>query len=283
MSHIYLNDILNLSSDELFNSKIELNMTAGKGGEQHIERWLNHSFEQKSSGITSCSFWGWFQNKRNFYPGQYVFSFCKLSCSDWLLISVAEIIDVPKDSRAEIRIIEKYKSLFGRLIIQYYKGNTYSRYVFKMSNLIDKIIVKEILPCIYDGQGFSGYDCVNLPFRLLQNIFEGKIMSTYYSALQKITGVYCLTDNKTGRLYIGSATGDGGVAQRWGNYLSTSHGGNKKLIKLFNEQGEEYFKDNFSFTLLEYFGLSYDTEKILAREQYWKRCLQTIKHGYNDN
>ena len=108
-------------------------------------------------------------------------------------------------------------------------------------------------------------------------------MTTYHNALQKITGIYCLTDTKTGKLYIGSATGLGGVAQRWGNYLSTAHGGNKKLIKLYNEQGEDYFKDNFSFTLLEYFGLSYDTEKILAREQYWKNCLQTIKFGYNDN
>ncbi len=42
-------------------------------------------------------------------------------------------------------------------------------------------------------------------------------MPTYYEALKKITGVYCLTDTHTGKLYIGSATGEGGVAQRWGN------------------------------------------------------------------
>ena len=36
-------------------------------------------------------------------------------------------------------------------------------------------------------------------------------------------------------------------------------------------------------TLLEYFGLSYDPIKILEREQYWKRCFDTIKNGYNDN
>ena len=114
-------------------------------------------------------------------------------------------------------------------------------------------------------------------------IFDGKIMPTYYNALQKITGVYCLTDEKTGKLYIGSAYGEGGVAQRWGNYLNSKHGGNVKLYSLYKEKGDTYFENNFTFTLLEYFGLSYDSIKIIEREQYWKKCLQTIKFGYNDN
>ena len=102
-------------------------------------------------------------------------------------------------------------------------------------------------------------------------------------ALESVTGVYCLTDRKTGKLYIGSATGAGGVAQRWGNYLDSAHGGNKKLRELYDREGKEYFEQNFVFTLLEYFGLSYDPEKILEREQWWKDCLDTRVHGYNDN
>ena len=46
---------------------------------------------------------------------------------------------------------------------------------------------------------------------------------------------------------------------------------------------EKYFEKYFTFSLLEYFGLSFDTEKIYKREQYWKKCLNTIEHGYNDN
>jgi len=71
--------------------------------------------------------------------------------------------------------------------------------------------------------------------------------------------------------------------QRWGNYLDSKHGGNKKLISLYKEKGEEYFEKYFVFTIIEYFGLSYDPEKLLRREDYWKRCLDTRKNGYNDN
>lgn len=86
-----------------------------------------------------------------------------------------------------------------------------------------------------------------------------------------------------GGIYIGSATGEEGVAQRWGNYLDSKHGGNKKLIALYERKGSEYFEKYFTYTLLEYFGLSYDPIKILEREQYWKKCLDTIRNGYNDN
>lgn len=40
-------------------------------------------------------------------------------------------------------------------------------------------------------------------------------------------------DTHTGKLYIGSAAGEDGVVQRWGNYLDSKHGGNKKFIALY--------------------------------------------------
>lgn len=282
--NLMLNDILNLSAELISNSKIEFNMQAGSGGQPFLDRWLKCSDEEKSSGTCeNCSYWGWYGKQRNFYPGQYVFSFARMQEDKWLLISAAKIIDVPKDNWAVVEIIEKYTPFFGRLIINCKKGNTYSRYVFNMNKYIDDATVEEILPCIYSGETFNGYDNVNLPFHRLSDIFAGKILPTYYEALKKITGVYCLTDTNTGKLYIGSATGSEGVAQRWGNYLDSKHGGNKKLIELYKKEGAEYFEKYFTYTLLEYFGLSYDPIKIIEREQYWKKCLDTIKHGYNDN
>lgn len=281
---IKLNTVLNLTRDEIKNSKIELNMVAGSDGSRLLDVWLGHTDVEKSTGTCkNCSYWGWYGSQHNFYQGQTVFSFVRIDDDEWLFISAAEILDVPKDSYATVKILEQFMPLFGRLVIKCKKGNTYSRYTFNLSTFLDQATVKEILPTLYSGETFEGYDRVYLPFHRLSYIFNGKILPTYYEALRKINGVYCLTDTCTGKLYIGSATGEEGVAQRWGNYLDSKHGGNKKLIDLYKEKGDEYFEMYFTYTLLEYFSLSYDQAKILEREQYWKKCLDTIKNGYNDN
>ena len=285
MMDLLLNSVLNLTEEEVVNSKIEFNMKAGSGGEQFIDRWLKHPEAEKTSGTCiDCSYWGWYGNKqRNFYPGQWVFSFIRIKDDEWLFISAAEIIDIPFGEWATVKVLEKYSPLFGRLVIKFKKGNTFSRYVFNLNSILGKVTIKEILPCVYSGEAFEGYDRVHLPYHRLSDIFNGRIMPTYQEALKKITGIYCLTDTHTGKLYIGSATGVEGVSQRWGNYLDSKHGGNKKLIALYEQMGDGYFEKYFTFTLLEYFGLSYDPVKISEREQYWKRCLDTINNGYNNN
>ena len=281
---IFLNNILKLSDDEIKNSKIEFNMCAGRRGEAYIDRWLRYSDKEKEAGLCEeCSYWGWYGNKRNFYPGQIVFSFVRMNNNDeWLLISVGKVKEIPENNRAKVEIIHNYASLFGRLIIKCKKGNKFARYVFDLKKYINQCVVKEILSCLYSGEKFEGYDKVHLSFDKLSDILNGNIMPTYFEALSKIKGIYCLTDTNTGKLYIGSATGEEGIKQRWGNYFSTKDGGNKKLIELHKQKGDEYF-DKFEFTLLEYFSLSYDDQRILERESYWKDCLDTRKHGYNDN
>lgn len=283
MEKIKLNDILHLSKEEITKSKIELNMFEGKNGNPYIDKWLSLSDEEKISGITECSYWPRYGKRKNFYEGQKVFSFVRKSYDEWLFISAATILDVPENRRSSVKILEEYQALFGRLIMRFHKGNAMGRYTFNLSYLKNKEEIIEILPSMYNGEQFEGYDNINLSYKKLKDILECKLMPTYYEALKKVTGIYCLTDTSNGKLYIGSATGEEGVAQRWGNYLNSRHGGNVKLIDLYNRKGEEHFEKYFTFTLLEYFGLSYDPEKIHKREQYWKRCLDTIAHGYNDN
>lgn len=120
---------------------------------------------------------------------------------EWLLISAAEIVDIPADEWATAIVIERFAPLFGRLVIKCKKGITFSRYAFNLSKYLDQATVKEILPCLYSGENFEGYDRVHLPYHRLSDIFNGRILPTYYEALKKITGVYCLTDTQTGKLY----------------------------------------------------------------------------------
>mgnify|MGYP006960812465 CR=1 FL=1 len=65
-----------------------------------------------------------------------------------MLISAAQIIDTPADDWADVQVLDRFVSLFGRLIIKCKKGNTFSRYVFNLRKYLDQAIVKEILPCI---------------------------------------------------------------------------------------------------------------------------------------
>lgn len=286
--NLLLNNILNLTDEEIKNSKIELNMQPGDSDKTYLDRWLTHSDREKSTAsCKECSFWGWGRNwgkdTRNYKPGQLAFSFLRTEeIDEWLFVSAGRIVDVPKDDYATVEIIEKYAPLFGRMIIKCNKDAPHS-YVFNMNTYIDKCFVKEILANLYCGDEFKGYDKVNLEYSKLDDIFNKKILKTYATALETIKGVYCLTDTNTGLLYIGSATGEEGIKQRWGDYFRTKDGGNKKLKALHDKEGEEYFKKYFKFTLLEYFSMGYDDEKIRERERYWKECLDTCEHGYNAN
>lgn len=242
MSKIKLNDILHLNEDEIKNSKMELNICEGSGGIQYIDKWLSLSDKEKQNGISDCSYWSEYGGQKNFSVGQMVFSFIRKGYDEWLLISAAKILSVPDCGRTTVDILEQYRCLFGRLIMRFHKGDAFGRWCFKLSYLKNEEKVIEILPNMYNGEQFKGYDNVNLSYKKLNDILNCKTMPTYYEALKKITGIYCLTDIKTGMLYIGSATGEDGVAQRWGNYLSSKHGDNKKLIKLHKENGDEYFE-----------------------------------------
>jgi hypothetical protein len=50
---LLLNKVLNLSKEEIQNSKIEFNMKAGSGGQPFLDRWLKHSEIEKSLVLVS--------------------------------------------------------------------------------------------------------------------------------------------------------------------------------------------------------------------------------------
>lgn len=49
-----LNNVLNLTKEEIENSKIEFNMQAGSGGQPFLDRWLKHSGDEKSLGLVGA-------------------------------------------------------------------------------------------------------------------------------------------------------------------------------------------------------------------------------------
>lgn len=284
MNKIKLNHIFGLNEKEISNSKIELNMQAGVGGESYIDLWLYCSDTDKENGTCpECGYWGWYGKQRNFSPGQLVLSFVRMRDNEWLFTSAAEIVEVPENTFAKVKIIDKYKPLFGRLVIELIKGNTFARYTFNLSKYIKYTNVKEILPSIYGGQDFPGYDKVRISFKQLESIIKlGK--RDWIASLENQKAVYLLTDKTNGKMYVGSATsGYGMLLQRWRSYIDNGHGGNKELKELVIEKGFDYIKTNFHYSILENYNSKIDDNIILERESWWKDILQTRKYGYNLN
>ena len=60
---------------------------------------------------------------------------------------------------------------------------------------------------------------------------------SWQAALSSISGVYLILDTKTGKTYVGSAYGEGGIWQRWSCYAETGHGRNVELIALLQSKG----------------------------------------------
>lgn len=128
---------------------------------------------------------------------------------------------------------------------------------------------------------FPGFNSVCVSFQKLQIIIEQQIQS-WYGALSNIKGVYLIADTKAGKLYVGSATGDSGIWQRWSSYVTSGHGGNKELRALFKSKPTDYCS-HFQYSILEIADSHASDDYILKRESYWKDVLMSRVHGYNSN
>ena len=130
---------------------------------------------------------------------------------------------------------------------------------------------------------FISYDRVILPFQTLQAIVNNHAMyKEWENRLSAVAGIYLITDTKTGKHYVGSASGEqGGIWGRWSEYAKTKHGGNKRLVELITADAD--YCNNFQFSILEVFPLKRDRREVLEYEQLYKRKLLSIEYGLNNN
>lgn len=129
--------------------------------------------------------------------------------------------------------------------------------------------------------GFPGYHRFVLSKATL-DIIVGQSVPSWRGALSAVAGVYVITDTHTGKLYVGSATGEGGIWARWSDYAANGHGGNNELRLLLKERGEGYAQ-HFQYALLEIADTHTTNEEVLARESHWKQVFGSREHGYNAN
>ena len=172
------------------------------------------------------------------------------------------------------------KELQGRLIVRYERKDRQS---FRdADNLVDAMTISEYRPERLATKEFPGYSWAMLTKRELDVVVKQEIAS-WKGALSNVAGVYVIADRATGKLYVGSATGDGGIWNRWCDYSESGHGGNRGLRKLLSKREQDYANKNFQFGILEIANTYASDKDVLKRESRWKDLLLTRDYGYNAN
>jgi hypothetical protein len=128
---------------------------------------------------------------------------------------------------------------------------------------------------------FPGFKSVHLTKDQLDLIVREQLPE-WRSALSSVAGVYLIADSKTGKHYVGSATGQGGIWDRWCEYATTGHGGNVELRAIMRELGSDHVR-NLRYSVLEIADTHASAAEVLQRESHWKSVLLTREHGLNAN
>lgn len=296
MSVIKFKQLLHLSDDDMNHLKLEFNSNWQYNVEEQapevVEKLGNESrffnlLDMYRSGEVavvkeSVKTHNPDSHKR-FKNGDIVFCFIPYSSDkDWLLVNAYRVLD---DSKflvdADEESFAEYAPFFGRLVVHF--ENKSRNVVVCNKDNIDSIYVKTILEHPYNelGEDFPGYENVNLSWSDLRRVLKFK---NWQTALENQKAVYLITDTATNKRYVGSAYGDTMLLGRWRNYAENGHGGNKELKALVEENGLEYVKNNFRYSILDIYKSTTDDETIIARESWWKNILLTRgDYGYNAN
>lgn len=225
------------------------------------------------------------QNNKNFECEQ-ILSIIHDNGTKWLFAGVYEVLGVQQGkwkpgkcylySTKEIKGLEH---LVGRVIVEFNKKFRAS--YLNGEKFADQLLVSSIREKRMSIGEFSGFNNVLLSRTKLCTIIRESDPS-WRSPLSKIGGVYLITDTSDGKHYVGSAYGEEGIWQRWGNYVSTGDGGNKELKRLLKEKGNGHVK-YFQYKLLEVCDINSNKDQIIERESHWKEVLMSREFGLNKN
>jgi hypothetical protein len=226
--------------------------------------------------------WQEYQTRKNFTK-KMVIGLIELSKNKWLFAGVYRIHGYKVISEKHVsystEIIENQEDLIGRIIVSYARKGRASY----LNGAKDGggFIISELKEKKLTVEEFPGFDNISITYDKLKIIITQEI-SSWKGALANIKGIYLIADSINGKQYVGSASGNVGIWQRWSDYVKNGHGGNKELKRILKTKRKEYYK-NFNYSVLEIADNNTSDEYISKRETYWKEVLLTRKFGYNKN
>lgn len=271
MSSIKLNDILHL--EDLNNVKIRFNLKFEQNWNP-IEVFKDGNLKLMLDG----HYWN-YENKKSYQVGQITIAFVKIKPKEnlWLLYHVGKVtkdLQIYNGVGYEFQELEDYQKYCGRLIIRFH--NKVQAMLRNAASVINECVIYQLLPDTFDNDLFPGYEKVNISWAEMKRVLEKESWKT---ALQNQKGVYLITDNLTGKMYVGSAYGENMILGRWKAYINTGHGSNIGLKSLHFD----YIKENFRYSILDIYKSTTDDQIIIDRESWWKNVLHSRRFGYNEN
>ena len=269
---IKLNQILNLSEDEIY--KCKLHLSAASEGVEPLDVFSGDFEEWKQ--------WNeWRGNKNDFTrdyifslipdyhrPGKYIFG--------GLFKIVKRFDDYAKTQRGyEVELCERFSNLVGRLVVDFYRYQGMRGRAFYLESYIDNMDVAEILEKPYGGIDFPGYDNVRLSFSMLELLVRNQ-KQDWRVALENVKGIYVIVDKSNGKKYVGSAYGAYGIWHRWTCYATTGHGYNDELVDLIEKKGIDYARNHFQIAILELLTMKTDDETVIARKTSYRQEVHSV-------
>jgi hypothetical protein len=267
--------VVGLLDSEIVSNRCKIHLAGWNGSEDPLDVYLAGEFDE----------WQSWQSKRNF-ERPLVISLISLSQnSHWLFAGAyscegAEWLEEHGMYYYRLNRRAQTSELEGRLIVRFERSGRQSYLLAE--NWCSAMEIAEFRPERVQIAPFPGYSSTMLTKQHLDIVVRQGIES-WRSALTSVAGVYVITDRYTGKLYVGSATGVGGIWSRWCSYSWSGHGGNVELIDLLAKEGASY-AEHFQYGVLEIADTHASVEEILRREAHWKDLLCTrAPHGYNAN
>lgn len=130
---------------------------------------------------------------------------------------------------------------------------------------------------------FLDYDQVLLTYHQLQDMVKYPEANREWHQMLSVNGIYLISNNKTGQLYVGSAYGVNGILGRWRDYAITGHGGNERLKHLMKH--DQYAMQDMQYSILTTVASNKTNKEIVNLENFYKKKLGksavTLNHeGY---
>ncbi len=115
------------------------------------------------------------------------------------------------------------------------------------------------------------YEEISLTYGQLSHVINERL-EAWNRKLTTVNGIYLISDQKTGKLYVGSTYNRDGIWGRWEDYARTGHGGDVQLANLIAED-PDYAKDNFVWSILQTLPLNVSDREAIRVETPWKNKL----------